>query len=181
MEDDIGKAEVLERGHLETSRVFVGDHETFAVATKTLKPWESKKSRPDASDRSFTVGDKTREKLLQGRKYLGTRKHELFALIIHSCIELFLSIEKHPQGAIFKAEIKPSGQRHPHVWAREALPASNGSWITVGFSRYLHKGSRGNMVLFDVKSAQRCLQGQFIRSPDRGGRRRRDHYKAKAV
>lgn len=140
LKDDIGKAEVLEREHLDTSRVCVGDHGTFAVVTKALKPWESKKSRSGASDRSFTVGDKIRQQLLQGRKYLGTKKDRLFALIIYSCIGLFLSIEKHTHRAIVKAEIKPPGQRNPHVWAREALLVSNGSWITVGFSRYVYKG-----------------------------------------
>lgn len=130
LEDHVGETDVLERENLEISRIRVDDHGTFTLAAETLvTPWERKKPRTGAGDRSFTVGDKTREELLQGRKYFGTRakRHNLFVVTVHSCIELFLHIEKPPKEATVKAEIKPPGQRHPHVWAQETLATDPGS------------------------------------------------------
>ncbi|KAL3472128.1 hypothetical protein BJX99DRAFT_236164 [Aspergillus californicus] len=51
----------------------------------------------------------------------------MFIVITHSCIQLFLRIEKPPKEAIVKAEIKPRGQRHPHVRAQETLTTDPGS------------------------------------------------------
>lgn len=129
LEDDVGEADVLEREELETSRIFVDDHGIFTLVIETpVTPWERKKPRACALDRSFTVEDKTREELLQGRKYLGTRRgHGMFVVTIHSCIQLFLRIEEPPREVIIKAEIKPPGQRHPHVWAQETLATDPGS------------------------------------------------------
>lgn len=130
LEDDVGDADVLERENLEASEVFVTDRGTFALAAETLvRPWESKKPHAGAGDRSFTIGDKTQMELLQGRKYLGTRtkRGDLFVVTVHSCIQLFLHVENPPKEAIVKAEIKPPGQRHPHVWARETLATDAGS------------------------------------------------------
>lgn len=129
LEDDVGEADFLEREDLETSRICVDDHGTFTLVTETqVTPWERKKPRAGASDRSFTVGDKTREELLQGRKYLGIRRGQgMFVVTIHSCIHLFLRIEEPPREVIVRAEIKPPGQRHPHVWAQETLATDPGS------------------------------------------------------
>lgn len=129
LEDDVGEAGVLEREDLEASRIFVDDHGIFTLVIETpVTPWERKKPRACALDRSFTVEDKTREELLQGRKYLGTwRGHRMLVVTIHSCIHLFLRIEEPPREVIVKAEIKPLGQRHPHVWAQETLATDPGS------------------------------------------------------
>lgn len=54
LEDDVGAADVLERENLEASGVFVTDRGTFALAAEApVRPWESKKSRAGAGDRSF--------------------------------------------------------------------------------------------------------------------------------
>lgn len=129
LEDDVGETDVLEREDLETSRICVDGHGTFALVIETpVPPWERKKFRACALDRNFTVEDKTREELLQGRKYLGTRRgQEMFVVTIHSCIHLFLRIEEPPREVIVKADIKPPGQRHPHVWAQETLATDLGS------------------------------------------------------
>ncbi|KAK1139819.1 hypothetical protein N8T08_011144 [Aspergillus melleus] len=123
-DDDVGEAEVLEREDLETSGVCVDTQETFIpVSEAPVVPWEKKKPRAGAGDRSFTIGDQTREQLLQGRKYLGNWKKALgiFSVTIHSCIELLLRLKERPTELIVKAEIKPPGQRHPPAWARETL------------------------------------------------------------
>ncbi|GAB1208781.1 hypothetical protein APSETT445_007542 [Aspergillus pseudonomiae] len=130
LEDDVGEADVREREDLETSGICIDGQGIFTFAIETpVTPWESKKPRAGAGDRSFTIGDKTREQLLQGRKYLGnrTRRQGLFHVTIHSCIDLFLRIEEAPQEVVVKAEIKPPGQRHPHAWAQEALATDTGS------------------------------------------------------
>ncbi|KAJ5284085.1 hypothetical protein N7505_002065 [Penicillium chrysogenum] len=130
LNDDVGQADILEREDLETSQICVDDHGTFTFATEvsaTLR--ERKIPRACAGGRSFTVGDKTRQELLRGRKYLGTRTkmQGMFVVTIHSCIELFLRIEEPLQEVIVKAEIKPPGQRHPQVWAQETLATDPGS------------------------------------------------------
>ncbi|BAE56957.1 hypothetical protein F9C07_2276990 [Aspergillus flavus] len=100
---------------------------TLTLAIKTLAAL--KKPHAGAGDRSFTIGDKTRAQLLQGRKYNGsrTKMQEYFVMTIHPSIELFLRIKEPLQEAFVKAEIKPPGQRHPHVWAQEALATDIGS------------------------------------------------------
>ncbi|KAJ5424672.1 hypothetical protein N7445_010645 [Penicillium cf. griseofulvum] len=130
LEDNIGEADVFEREDLETSQICVDDHGTFTFATESaILSWEKKKPRACAADRSFTVGEKTRQELLKGRKYLGTRTKMkgMFVVTIHSCIELFLRIEEPLQEVIVRAEIIPPGQRHPHVWAQEMLATDPGS------------------------------------------------------
>ncbi|KAJ6180692.1 hypothetical protein N7519_011153 [Penicillium mononematosum] len=132
LEDDVGEANVLEREDLETSRLCVDDHGTFKFATEiSATPWERENPRARAGDRSFTAGDKTRQELLQGRRYLGTRMkmQGMFVVTIHSCIELFLRVEEPLQEVIVRAEIKPPGQRHPHVWAQETLATDPGSLL----------------------------------------------------
>ncbi|CAI7626307.1 unnamed protein product [Penicillium viridicatum] len=92
LEYDVGEANVLERENLESSRIYVDDHGTFTLVVEIpITPRERKKLRACALDRNFTVEDKTREELLHGRKYLGTRRGQgMFVVTIHSCIQLLL-------------------------------------------------------------------------------------------
>jgi hypothetical protein len=128
--DDVGQADVQEREDLETSGIYVDDNGAFAIAIETPAiPWEKKNPRSRAGDRGSTIGDKTGEQLLRGRKYLGSppKGKGLFVVTVHSCTELSLPIEEPLSEAIVKADIKPPGHRHPHVRAREMLLTDSGS------------------------------------------------------
>lgn len=130
LEADVGQVDVLEREDLEASQIRVDNHGTLALAIETaIFPWKRRNARPSAGDRSYTIGDKTREELLRGRKYLGnrTRKQGFLGLTIHSCIELLIRTEEPQQEVTVKAEIRPPGQRHLNVWAKEALTTDPGS------------------------------------------------------
>jgi hypothetical protein len=118
MDDDVGEADVQEREDLETSGICVDDNGAFTLTIETpVIPWEKKMSGSRAGDQSFTIGDKTREQLLRGRRYAGSqaRAKGLFVVTVHSCIELVLRIEGRLKEGIVKAEIEPPGQRHPHI------------------------------------------------------------------
>jgi hypothetical protein len=139
-EHEAGEADIPERENLETSEISIDDHGTLTLAVEALvAAWERRPPRAGAGDRTFTVSDRTREELLQDRKYFGTRtrRNNLFVVTVHSFIELFLQVEKPPDEAIVKAEIKPPGQRHPHVWAQESRQADAGSRLAfrVTYSR----------------------------------------------
>ncbi|KAJ5164767.1 uncharacterized protein N7500_006597, partial [Penicillium coprophilum] len=99
------------REDLETSRIFLDDDGILIFAA--LRGQE-KKPRACAADRSFTVGEKSRQELLQGRKYLGTRTKRQV---------MFVEV-------ILKAEIRPPSQRHLHVWVQETLPIDPESRLT---------------------------------------------------
>ncbi|KGO39200.1 hypothetical protein PEX1_063420 [Penicillium expansum] len=171
LEDDVGEADVLERGDLETSQIFVDKHGTFTIVAQTpVTPWENKKPRADASNRSFTIGDKTREELLRGRKFLGTRREKgIFVVTIHSSIQLFLRIEEPPRQVTVKAEIKPPGQRHPHVWAQETLATDPGSRLAfcVMYTRddvKISSYATSNMVrdLYKANSFVHWMEGEGV-------------------
>ncbi|KAH8429534.1 uncharacterized protein LDX57_007198 [Aspergillus melleus] len=130
LDNDVGEAQVLEREDLETSGVCLDTQGTFTLASEApVVPWGKKKPRAGAEDRSFTIGDQTREQLLQSRKYLGSWKKALgiFSVTIHSCIELLLRLNERPTELTVKAEVKPLGQRHPQAWAQETLATDPGS------------------------------------------------------
>ncbi|KAL3460047.1 hypothetical protein BJX64DRAFT_300957 [Aspergillus heterothallicus] len=143
-EHEVGEADVLERENLETSEISIDDHGKFTLAVEALvAPWERRPPRAGAGGRSFTVGDRTREELLQGRKYFGTRtrRNNLFVVTVHSFIELFLQVEKPPDEAIVKAEIKPPGQRHPHGESVADIITKPRQFVTVSsLTRTLPRG-----------------------------------------
>jgi hypothetical protein len=171
-EHEVGEADVLERENLETSEIPIDDHGTFTLAVEALvAPWERRPPRAGAGDRSFTVGDRTREELLQGRKYFGTRtrRGNLFVVTVHSFIELSLQVEKPPDEAIVKAEIKPPGQRHPHVWAQESRQTDAGSRLAfcVTYSRDAVETSSyvtSNLVrdLYKANSFVHWMEGESV-------------------
>ncbi|KAJ5208038.1 hypothetical protein N7449_002417 [Penicillium cf. viridicatum] len=114
LEDDVGEADVLEREDLETSRIFVDDHGIFTLVIETpVTPWERKKPRIEAS----LLKTKLEKNSYKAANISGLGED----------MESFSSIEEPPREVIVKAEIKPPGQRHPHVWAQETLATDPGS------------------------------------------------------
>jgi hypothetical protein len=88
---------------------------------------------------------------------------------VHSFIELFLQVEKPPEEAIVKAEIKPPGQRHAHVWARETLSTDPGSRLAfrVTYSRdavEISSYATSNLVrdLYKANSFVHWMEGESV-------------------
>lgn len=128
LECDVGEAEVAEREDLEASGAYVDNAGVYTLTTEALFAIQETKARRDhTGNREFTIGDRTRQDLLNGRRYKGTLKRNHLSVTIHSSIELTIPVEPAPEEVIVRVEIKPIGQTHPNLWAQETSATEHGS------------------------------------------------------